>query len=128
MQNKEEVELLTNRLHNKLGRPLLDFEADSAQSDVSRIKLLYELLEKENKVFYGFYVKYRRKLTEKRRENIELREQLQAKEKALVKLSDQTARMCKQTKCKDCLFVIEQETNNNDCPVQGNCCGYDWKE
>lgn len=49
-------------------------------------------------------------------------------EKAFNKACEELIKMCHQTKCKNCHFVLEQEEDNNDCPVQGNCCSFDWKE
>lgn len=52
-------------------------------------------------------------------------------EKALDKACEELSKMCKQTKCANCHFVKEQKEKivyDNDCPVQGNCCSYDWKE
>ncbi len=58
----------------------------------------------------------------------ELEEENKKLENALDKACNELSNLCFQTKCKDCHFVKEQEDENNDCPVQGNCCSYDWKE
>lgn len=47
VRNKK-VEKMFFKLHKKLGRPLLDFERDNAQLDLSMIETLYKQIEKEN--------------------------------------------------------------------------------
>ena len=49
-------------------------------------------------------------------------------DKALDKACEELTKMCKQTKCKDCHFVQEQNDCENDCSVQGNLTYWDWKE
>lgn len=60
------------------------------------------------------------------RKNVEFK--LFKMERALDKACEELAKMCHQTKCGNCHFVLEQEDDSNDCPVQGNCCSFDWKE
>lgn len=48
--------------------------------------------------------------------------------KALDKACEELNKLCKQTKCKNCHFVKEQEDCFNDCPVSGNQDKSIWRE